>query len=520
MVNPEQKHAPRPTMLCILDGWGIRAEKEGNAAALAHTPNLDRLFASCPHTQLEASGLAVGLPEGQMGNSEVGHMNIGAGRVVYQDLTRISKSIKDGDFFTNPVLTKVMQRVNAEGSTLHLLGLLSDGGVHSLNTHLYALMKMAQQQGVKHLSIHPILDGRDTPPRSAATYLQQLQDQINALGYGRIVTISGRFYSMDRDRRWDRVAQTYSCLTESKGEHYPDAATAIEAAYANGTSDEFVVPCVIGTLDATSRINSGDGVIMFNYRSDRAREISHALANPDFDGFTRSSVPTLCGYVCLTEYDVALNLPVAFPAEEYPDILAEVVSNAGLRQLRIAETEKYAHVTFFFNGGKEDPYAGEERILIPSPQDVKTYDLKPEMSAVEVAHCVVSKVQTACPDLIILNFANPDMVGHTGNLNAAIKAMECVDRCCGMVCDAFVAVGGHMLITADHGNCEQMNASDGGAFTAHTTNPVPLIYVSDDTPAHTQLEHGILADIAPTLLHMLGLSQPAAMTGHNLLHRF
>lgn len=519
MVNSEPQNSPRPTMLCILDGWGIHAETEGNAVALAHTPNLDRLFSSCPHSQLEASGLAVGLPEGQMGNSEVGHMNIGAGRVVYQDMTRINKSIADGDFFTNPVLTAVMQRVNAEGSTLHLLGLLSDGGVHSLNTHLYALMKMAQQQGIKQLRIHPILDGRDTPPRSAATYLQQLQEQINTLGCGRIATISGRFYTMDRDRRWERIERAYSCLTESKGTHYPDAATAIEAAYASGTSDEFVEPCVIGSVDATTRISNGDGVIMFNYRSDRAREISHALTSPDFDGFPRSRVPSLSGYVCLTEYEEALNLPVAFPPEEYPDLLAEVVANAGLRQLRIAETEKYAHVTFFFNGGKDEPYAGEERVLIPSPQDVPTYDLKPEMSAEKVAHCVIKKIQTACPDLIILNFANPDMVGHTGNLTAAIKAMECVDRCCGMVCDAFVAAGGQMLITADHGNCEQMLASDGGAFTAHTTNPVPLIYVSSDTPAHTELDSGILADIAPTLLYMLGLEQPAAMTGHNLLHQ-
>ncbi len=520
MVKPEQQNHHRPTMLCILDGWGISAEKEGNATALARTPNLDRLFATCPHSRLEASGLAVGLPEGQMGNSEVGHMNIGAGRVVYQDLTRISKSIADGDFFTNPILTEVMQQVKAEGSTLHLLGLLSDGGVHSLNTHLYALMEMAQQQGIKNLRIHPILDGRDTPPRSAVTYLHQLQEQINTLGYGRIATISGRFYAMDRDQRWDRIERAFSCLTEAKGAHYPDAITAIKTSYANDISDEFVEPCIIGAVDATSRIKSGDGVIMFNYRSDRAREISRALTDQDFDGFTRNSVPALNGYVCLTEYDETLNLPVAYPPEKYPDILAQVVSRAGLRQLRIAETEKYAHVTFFFNGGKEEPYTGEERILVPSPQEVPTYDLKPEMSAEEVARRVIDKIQTACPDLIILNFANPDMVGHTGKLDAAIKAMECVDHCCGLVCDAFVSAGGHMLITADHGNCEQMITADGGAFTAHTTNPVPLIYVSSDTPAHTELREGILADIAPTLLHMLGLQQPEAMAGHNLLLRF
>ncbi|MCA1796468.1 MAG: 2,3-bisphosphoglycerate-independent phosphoglycerate mutase [Geobacteraceae bacterium] len=518
MTQPDNTYAHRPTMLCILDGWGISAETEGNAAALAHTPNLDRLFATCPHSQLQASGPAVGLPEGQMGNSEVGHMNIGAGRVVYQELTRISKSIAAGDFFTNPVLGEIMQQVRDSSSTLHLLGLLSDGGVHSLNTHLYALVDMAKQQGVKHVRIHPILDGRDTPPRSAATYLQQLEQHLEDAGYGRIATISGRFYTMDRDRRWDRVERAYTCLTESLGPRYNDAASAIEAAYNTGTTDEFVEPCVIEPVDASSRIQDGDGVIMFNFRSDRAREISRALTDANFDGFKRNVIPALKGYVCLTQYDETLNLPVAYPPEEYPHILAQVVSDAGLRQLRIAETEKYAHVTFFFNGGKEVAYPGEERILIPSPQDVPTYDLKPEMSAEEVANRVIEQIETNCPDLIILNFANPDMVGHSGNLEAAIKAVECVDHCCARVCDAFTSAGGHMLVTADHGNCEQMRAQDGGKHTAHTSNPVPLIYLSADTPAGTNIDNGILADIAPTLLHMLGLEQPEAMTGHNLLH--
>lgn len=519
MTNPEHPFAHRPSMLCILDGWGISAGTEGNAAALARTPNLDRLFTTCPHSQLEASGLAVGLPEGQMGNSEVGHMNIGAGRVVYQDLTRISKSIADGDFFTNPELHKIMQQISESGTTLHLLGLLSDGGVHSLNTHLYALIDMAKQQGVKHVSIHPILDGRDTPPRSAKTYVKQLEQHLDAIGCGRIATISGRFYTMDRDKRWDRIERAYTCLTESHGAQYPDAAGAIEAAYNAGITDEFVKPCIIEPIDETSRIQDNDGVIMFNFRSDRAREISRALTDANFDAFKRRFIPALKGYVCLTEYDETLNLPAAFPPEVYPDILAQVVSEAGLKQLRIAETEKYAHVTFFFNGGKEVAYPGEERILIPSPQDVPTYDLKPEMSAEEVATKVVEQIETHCPDLIILNFANPDMVGHTGNLEATIKAVECIDRCCNMVCDAITTAGGHMLITADHGNCEQMLAPDGGNHTAHTSNPVPLIYLSAEPSADTTIDNGILADIAPTLLHMLGLKQPEAMTGHNLLHR-
>lgn len=518
MVNPADATAHRPTMLCILDGWGISSSTDGNAAALADTPHLDRLFATCPHSKLEASGLAVGLPEGQMGNSEVGHMNIGAGRVVYQDLTRISKSIEEGDFFSNEVLCKLMQQVNSAGTTLHLLGLLSDGGVHSLNSHLYALIDMAKQQGIKHVRIHPVLDGRDTPPRSALNYIRQLEEHLTASGCERIATISGRFYTMDRDRRWDRIERAYTCLTESQGERYPDAAVAIETAYNAGTTDEFVVPCVIEPVDASSRIQDGDGVIMFNFRSDRAREISRALTDAKFDAFKRHTVPDLIGYVCLTEYDETLNLPVAYPPEEYPEILAQVVSAAGLTQLRIAETEKYAHVTFFFNGGKEEAYPGEKRILVPSPQDVPTYDLKPEMSAAEVTARVVEQIKTNCPDLIILNFANPDMVGHTGNLDAAIKAVECIDDCCDKVCKAVTEAGGHMLITADHGNCEQMQAPEGGSHTAHTSNPVPLIYLSSNPRTGTSIDSGILADIAPTLLYMLGLEKPEAMTGHNLLH--
>ena len=519
MSVPQSSTTGRPVLLCILDGWGIRAATENNAAALAHTPNLDRLLDTCPHSRLEASGLAVGLPEGQMGNSEVGHMNIGAGRVVYQELTRISKSIADETFFANPVLTEAMHQAAAHGSTLHLLGLLSDGGVHSLNTHLYALMKMAKAQGVEQLSIHPVLDGRDTPPRSASGYLKELEQQINTLGLGRIATISGRFYTMDRDQRWDRIERAYTCLTAGSGNNYPDAISAIEAAYAAGQSDEFVEPCTIGALEQSGRICDGDVVIMFNFRSDRAREISRALTDPGFSGFERTRVPELANYVCLTEYDETLNLPVAYPPEEYPDILAEVVSRAGLRQLRIAETEKYAHVTFFFNGGREEPFPGEERILIPSPQEVKTYDQKPQMSATEVTDAVIEAISTKRADLIILNFANPDMVGHTGSLDAAIKAMECVDQCVARVSEAVLTAGGQMLITADHGNCEQMADSHGEAQTAHTTNPVHLIYASADTPAHTTIDNGILADIAPTLLHMLGLAQPAAMSGKNLLRR-
>ena len=505
--------AARPIVLCILDGWGQRPQREGNAVLQAHTPCLDQLFTRYPHSLLQASGLAVGLPEGQMGNSEVGHMNIGAGRVVYQDLTRISKSIADGDFFRNPVLLQAMAALRHSGGKLHLLGLLSDGGVHSHDSHLYALIDLARQQGISNIQIHAILDGRDTPPQSAGRYLQALEHHL-AGGPGRIASLCGRFYAMDRDQRWDRVERAWRMLVEAEAPCQPDSATALATAYAAGETDEFVTPCLIGTADG--RITDGDAVIVFNFRSDRVREISRTFCDPHFTGFAQRYRPQLCRYVCFTEYDETLHLPVAFPPENLHNLLAEVVASAGLRQLHIAETEKYAHVTFFFNGGREEPFRGEERILIPSPQDVTTYDQKPQMSAAQVRDTVCGKIAENCFDLIILNFANPDMVGHTGSLPAAIKAMETVDRCLADVVAVTLQQGGALLITADHGNCEQMIDDQGQPHTAHTTNPVALLYVAGDSDGY-RLADGRLADLAPTLLQLLHLPQPAEMTGHSLL---
>ncbi len=502
-----------PVVLVILDGWGINESCDNNAACQANTPILDRLREEFPISRLSASGQDVGLPAGQMGNSEVGHMNIGAGRIIYQDLSRISLAIEDGSFFENQVLKSICERLAASGGKLHLLGLLSDGGVHSHNTHLYALVRLAQQIGVKDVCIHAFLDGRDTPPKSAANYLQQLEEELTKIGLGRVVTIAGRFWAMDRDNRWDRVEKAYLALTEGIGQHANSSAEAITSAYAVDQTDEFVEPAVVGR---PGTIDDGDGVIFFNFRSDRAREITRALALKDFSGFARSKTPQLVDYVCLTEYDETFNLPVAFPSATYPDILAEVVSHAGFKQLRIAETEKYAHVTFFFNGGVEQPWPGEDRVMIPSPKDVATYDKKPSMSAVEVTDEVVKRVESGEYQLIILNFANCDMVGHTGILTAAIEAVETVDSCMGRVVAAVTEAGGKLLITADHGNCEQMVDKNGRPHTAHTTNPVQFIFV--DPSSKGQLVHdGILADLAPTILELLGLEKPAAMTGQSLL---
>ncbi len=448
-----------------------------------------------------------------MGNSEVGHLNIGAGRVIYQDLTRISKSIDEGDFFTNATLVDALQKIKITQGKLHLIGLLSDGGVHSLNTHLYALVKMAADFGIVEICIHPFLDGRDTPPQSAELYLEQLEQMLTTLNAGRITTLCGRFYAMDRDNRWERVEKAYRAMTLSEGMAFDSSASAIEAAYQQGQTDEFVEPCIIGE---PVPICDGDGIIFFNFRADRAREISRAFTTADFDGFKRSNAIELAAFVCMTEYEEQLKLPVAFPADNYANILAEVVAQAGLTQLHIAETEKYAHVTFFFNGGREAAVNGEDRILIPSPQDVKTYDEKPAMSANDVATQVIEQINDAKHDLIILNFANPDMVGHTGNLPAAIKAMDVVDSSLKQVIDATLAQNGALFITADHGNCEQMEDEQGQPYTAHTTNPVPLIYVANDASQFT-LSAGKLADIAPTLLAALDLAQPEEMTGHNLL---
>jgi 2,3-bisphosphoglycerate-independent phosphoglycerate mutase len=503
----------RPLALVILDGWGVSESCSDNAACLARTPRLDALFRDYPSTRLGASGRDVGLPDGQMGNSEVGHLNIGSGRVVYQDLTRISKSIEDGDFFANPVLLDCLAKTRAAGGRLHLAGLLSDGGVHSHNTHLYALLELARRQGLGEVCVHALLDGRDTPPSSGAGYLRELEGKIDEIGAGRIASVIGRYYAMDRDNRWERVEKAWRAVVQGEGERAASAAEAIRRSYAAGVTDEFVLPTVIGE---PAGVRDGDGFVFFNFRSDRAREITRALTDPAFSGFARPRCPWLAAYVCMTEYDATFGLPVAFGPEELKNILGEVAARAGLKQLRIAETEKYAHVTFFFNGGSEVPFPGEERVLIPSPKEVATYDQQPAMSAPAVTDEVVARVASGAYDLLVVNYANPDMVGHTGVGPAAIAAMEAVDGCVGRVVDAVLAAGGSLLITSDHGNCEQMADELGGPHTAHTTNPVPLLLI-DPERRQASLRMGILADIAPTMLALLGLERPAEMTGRSLL---
>ncbi|HEX9080225.1 MAG TPA: 2,3-bisphosphoglycerate-independent phosphoglycerate mutase [Desulfuromonadaceae bacterium] len=508
----------KPLLLMILDGWGINPSPDHNAVARANTPNLTRLLAEYPHVQIHTSGMAVGLPDGQMGNSEVGHLNIGAGRVVYQDLTRITKSILDGDFFTNPVLLDCIAKTRAAGGRLHLAGLLSDGGVHSHNTHLYALLELAKREGVKEVFVHCLLDGRDTPPQSGAGYLEELEAEIARIGCGRIATVMGRYYAMDRDNRWERVEKAYNAMVCGEGECRSSAAEAIRLSYGAGVNDEFVVPCVICADGApVGPIRDNDGFIFFNFRSDRAREITRALALDGFDGFERRSRPRLAGYVCMTEYDATFGLPIAFGPEELTNILGGVLAAAGLKQLRIAETEKYAHVTFFFNGGSEVPFPGEERCLIPSPKEVATYDEKPEMSAFLVTDELLARLDQELYDVVILNFANCDMVGHTGIEQAAVKAVEAVDACVGRIVAKVREKGGAALITADHGNAEQMQGDNGEPFTAHTTNPVWLLAVDDTRTGAMLREGGRLADIAPTMLKMLGLAQPKEMTGESLL---
>ncbi len=507
----------RPLALIILDGWGIRSDCTANAVCQARTPRLDALAKSYPKTRLKPSGLSVGLPEGQMGNSEVGHLNIGAGRIVYQDLTRISKSIADGDFFANPVLREAMARARTAGGRLHLIGLLSDGGVHSHNTHLYALVEMARREGLGEICIHAFTDGRDTPPKSAAGYLAELEQELARLGCGRIATVIGRYHAMDRDNRWERVERAWRAMVLGEGEPAASGSAAIAAAYATGETDEFVKPRVVHQAgQPIGQVRDGDGLIFFNFRADRARELTRSFTQQDFAGFDRPQYPQLSTFTCLADYDETFALPVAFPPDSYPDLLGAVVSRAGLKQLRIAETEKYAHVTFFFNGGEETPFPGEDRVLIPSPQEVATYDQKPAMSAVEVTDEAVRRVASGAYALIVLNYANPDMVGHTGNLPAAVAAMETVDACVGRVVDAILATGGCALLTADHGNCEQMDDGAGTPHTAHTANPVPLILV-DPQRREATLREGILADIAPTILELLELPQPAAMSGRSLL---
>ncbi|HLO27387.1 MAG TPA: 2,3-bisphosphoglycerate-independent phosphoglycerate mutase, partial [Geobacteraceae bacterium] len=469
-----------PLLLMILDGWGINPRQENNAIAQAKTPNMIELCAAYPCTDIGTSGMSVGLPDGQMGNSEVGHLNIGAGRVVYQDLTRISKSIDDGDFFTNPVLLDCIARTKAAGGRLHLAGLLSDGGVHSHNTHLYALLELARREGMRDVFVHCLMDGRDTPPKSGADYLAQLEEEITRIGVGRIATVIGRYYAMDRDNRWERVEKAYAAMVYGEGAPFVSAGTAIEKSYLDGVTDEFVVPSVVAEGGvAVGRVKDGDGFIFFNFRSDRAREITRTFTDSAFSGFERKAWPRLASYVCMTTYDETFGLPVAFGPEGLKNILGDVLSKAGLTQLRIAETEKYAHVTFFFNGGSEVPFPSEERVLIPSPKDVATYDLKPEMSAYPVTDELLKRLDEDKYDVVVLNFANADMVGHTGILPAAVRAIEVVDACVGRLVEKVRAKGGQVIITADHGNAESMVDENGGPHTAHTTKRAPLILVDD-----------------------------------------
>ena len=498
-----------PTTLIIMDGFGLRKETEGNAVAAAETPRLDRFFQEFAHTRLSASGLDVGLPAGQMGNSEVGHTNIGAGRVVFQDLPRISKSIADGDFFETPAYLHAMDACREHDSSLHLMGLLSDGGVHSHLEHLFALMKMAKDRGLEKVYIHAFLDGRDVSPTSGADFVAQTVEKCRELGVGKIATVMGRFYAMDRDKRWDRVEAAYDAMVYGEGASVnPVPVAAVKDAYANGVTDEFVEPVI---CDPEGTVSDHDSVIFFNYRPDRAREITRAFVDPDFNGFTRQYFPVT--FVCTTEYDASMpNVEVAFPRISVRNGLGEYLSSMGLTQLRIAETEKYAHVTFFFNGGVETQFPGEDRVLVPSPK-VATYDLQPEMSAVEVADRCVERIESGAYDVIILNFANCDMVGHTGVFDAAVKAVETVDTCVGRVVDATLKMGGIAMITADHGNAEVMTQPDGSPMTAHTTNPVPFILCG----AGTELREGRLADIAPTILDVMGLAVPEEMDGQTLI---
>ncbi len=507
----------KPVVLMILDGYGLNDRKEGNAVAEANTPVMDRLMAEYPFVKGNASGLAVGLPDGQMGNSEVGHMNMGAGRIVYQDLTRITKEIEDGDFFENPALLAAVENCKKNDSSLHLYGLVSDGGVHSHNTHIYALLELAKRHGLEKVYVHCFLDGRDTPPASGAGYVKQLCDKMKEIGVGRVGVISGRYYAMDRDNRWDRVEKAFRALTLGEGVKGTDPVQAIEDSYAQGVHDEFVLPTVMMDGDKpVTTIQDKDSIIFFNFRPDRARELTRAFCADEFDGFDRGAKKELT-YVCFTEYDATIpHTLVAFRKVQLTNTFGEFLAANHLAQARIAETEKYAHVTFFFNGGVEAPNEGEDRILVNSPK-VATYDLQPEMSAPEVCDRLVEAIQGGKYDVIIVNFANPDMVGHTGVEAAAIKAIEAVDACVGRAVEALKQAGGVMFLCADHGNAEQLiDYESGEPFTAHTTNPVPFILINDEKGRKLR-EGGCLADIAPTLIELMGMEQPKEMTGKSLL---
>ena len=505
----------KPVALIIMDGFGESNNTVGNAVKEAKTPNLDRIQATYPNTLIKASGLDVGLPDGQMGNSEVGHTNIGAGRIVYQDLTRITKAIEDGDFFTNEILCKAMD--NAKEHAVHIMGLLSDGGVHSHIDHLKALIKMAKEKGVEKVYVHAFTDGRDTDPQSGLGYAQEIEQYMSEVGVGKFATVNGRYYAMERDKRWERVEVAYKAMVYGEGETANSASEAIKASYEKGATDEFIVPTVIvENGEPVGKISDKDSVIFFNFRPDRAREISRSIVDAEFTGFERADISTY--FVCLTEYDVTLpNVQIAFGPQSLSNTLGEYLSKLGKTQLRAAETEKYAHVTFFFNGGVEEPNAGEDRELIPSPK-VATYDLKPEMSAPELLEKVLEKINEDKYDFIVVNFANPDMVGHTGVMEAAVKAVETVDSCVGKLVDKIVEIGGSAIITADHGNAELMvDPETDKVITAHSVNPVPFIVAGKDFVGKELLTDGRLSDIAPTLLDMMNLEKPEEMTGHSLI---
>ena len=500
----------KPLVLMILDGFGI-APDEGNAIVAAKTPNLDQILKENPVTQIGASGMDVGLPDGQMGNSEVGHTNIGAGRIVYQELTRITKSAQDGDMDKNEALVHAMTSARENGKALHFMGLLSDGGVHSHNSHLYALLEMAKRMELTKVYVHCFLDGRDVPPSSGKAYVEELQEKLQEIGVGKVATVMGRYYAMDRDNRWERVEKAYAAMVYGEGEHAPCPVCAVQNSYDKDVTDEFVVPVV---CDGAAPISEGDSVIFYNFRPDRAREITRTLVDPDFSGFQRKKGFFPLTYVCMTQYDATMpNVEVAYKPESLENTFGEYLSKNGLTQLRIAETEKYAHVTFFFNGGVEKQYPGEDRILVKSPA-VATYDLQPEMSAYEVTDKMVEAVRSGKYDALILNFANCDMVGHTGVFEAAVKAVEAVDTCVGRVVEAVKEMGGCVLLTADHGNADKMVDADGTPFTAHTTNPVPFCVINH--PCELR-KGGVLADIAPTMLKVLGLPQPKEMTGESII---
>ncbi len=506
----------KPTVLMILDGYGLNNNTNGNAIKSANTPNLDRYFKEYPNSTLQASGLDVGLPDGQMGNSEVGHLNIGSGRIVYQEFTRISKSIEDGDFYTNKVFIDAIENAKKYDSSLHLWGLLSDGGVHSHSTHLYSLLKLAKDSGLKKVFVHCFLDGRDVPPSSALKYIKELEEQMNKIGVGKIATISGRYYAMDRDKRWERTELAYNAMVLGKGNMANSATQAVETSYSEEVVDEFVKPTVILENDnPVTTVKDNDSIIMFNFRPDRARQITRAFTDPNFDGFERINGYFPTHYVCMTQYDATMpNVHIAYPPQKLTNTLGEYLADKGLNQLRIAETEKYAHVTFFFNGGVEEPNKNETRVLIPSPK-VATYDLKPEMSAYEVTDRLIEEINKDIYDVIVINYANPDMVGHTGSFEAAVKAIETVDECVGKVVDTVIEKDGQLLITADHGNADEMVDESGNVITKHSTNPVPIILVN--AAKEYELSEGKLCDIAPTLLSLMDLPKPEEMTGKSLL---